>query len=138
MLTILDTLHNHKEETLQMNSHQKMNHFSEKCEVPKYDVKIQTWGPKALGLYPDIKPNQIKDEQWPYIFYDSTNVTYYQQIPILSFWGFLSSAGGSLGLFLGFSCYSFLSTFVEYLKAKFSIPYGTNCEISIILPWNLF
>ena len=88
--------------------------FSEKCELPTYDVRLQSFGLGNIGI--TLSVEDLKDEHHVYIFYDSTNVIYYQQIPILSFWGFLSSAGGSLGLFLGFSCYSSLSAIVEYIN----------------------
>ena len=61
----------------------------------------------------------FKGQQLLYVYYETQDVSYYQQIPVLSFWGFLSSAGGSIGLFLGFSCYSTLFTFTDFIKAKF-------------------
>ena len=111
--------------------------FSEKCGVLKYDVKMQSYGilDVALGLmqfrqhiYPEIKADQIKDEQWLIIFYDSTDVIHYQQIPIRNFWGFVSAAGGSLGLFLGFSCYSVLSYCNDCIKAKLETPSKQRSE----------
>ena len=99
-----------------------------KCEVTKYDVKMQSYGPADIAfgltefrkhLYPERMGNQTDDEQWLIIFYDSTDVIHYQRIPILSIWSFVSSAGGSLGLFLGFSGYSVLSYFIDYMKGKF-------------------
>ena len=61
----------------------------------------------------------FKGQQLLYVYHETQDVSYYQQIPVLSFWGFLSSAGGSIGLFLGFSCYSTLFTFTDFIKAKF-------------------
>ena len=92
--------------------------FLEKCEAPKYDVKILTWGLNDLSLYPKAKIDRIKNEKWLFIYFDKTDVVYYQQIPILSIWSFISSAGGSIGLFLGFSCYSVLSYCNDYLQQK--------------------
>ena len=66
-----------------------------------------------------IEQLDFKGQQLLYVYYETQDVSYYQQIPVLSFWGFLSSAGGSIGLFLGFSCYSTLFTFTDFIKAKF-------------------
>ena len=106
--------------------------FSEKCGVLKYDVKMQSYGilDVALGLKnfkehvwmkvgSTIQANQIGNEHWLIIFYDCTDVNHYQQIPIRNIWSFVSSAGGSLGLFLGFSCYSVLKYFNDCIKSKF-------------------
>ena len=95
-----------------------MIHLLVKCVVPKYDVKIQFYGLGDIGAYPEINSSQIKDEQWLLVIYDSTDIIHYQQIPILSIWSFVSSAGGSLGLFLGFSFYSILSHCYDYIKGR--------------------
>ena len=71
----------------------------------------------------------FKGQQLLYVYYETQDVSYYQQIPVLSFWGFLSSAGGSIGLFLGFSCYSTLFTFTDFIKAKFQSTVVTQYEI---------
>ena len=81
---------------------------------------MQFYGLGDIGVYPEINVSQIKDEQLQslLIFYDSTDIIHYQQIPILSIWSFVSSAGGSLGLFLGFSFYSILSHCYDYIKER--------------------
>ena len=45
-----------------------------------------------------------------YLFVENTDVEVSRQVPVMTFWGFVSSCGGSMGLFLGFS---FLSTLFD-------------------------
>ena len=93
--------------------------FSESCVMSRYDVKLEVYGHHdGLGFWPNSEM-ELQGQQLIFAYYVNTEVSYYQQIPILSFWGFLSSAGGSIGLFLGFSCYSSLFTFTDFIKAKF-------------------
>ena len=100
---------------------------------------MQCYGPDdiALGLtqfkkhlYPDFKTNQNYNEHWIIIFYDSTDVIHYQRIPICSVWSFISSIGGSLGLFLGFSGYSVLSYFINCMKQKTELSSRVNTTYS--------
>ena len=90
--------------------------------MSRYDVKMQVYGyHDGLAYVPksEMEQHDFKGQQIIYAYYVNTDVSYYQQIPVLSFWGFLSSAGGSIGLFLGFSCYSSWFTFTDFIKAKF-------------------
>ena len=92
--------------------------FSERCVMSKYDVKLEVYGYyDGLGFWPNSEL-ELQGQQIMFAYFVNTEVSYYQQIPILSFWGFLSSAGGSIGLFLGFSCYSTLFSFTDFIKAK--------------------
>ena len=100
---------------------------------------MQCYGPDdiALGLtqfrkhlYPDFKTNQNYNEHWIIIFYDSTDVIHYQRIPVCSVWSFISSIGGSLGLFLGFSGYSVLSYLINCMKQKTELSSRVNTTYS--------
>ena len=87
--------------------------------MSRYDVDLQFYGYyDGLGYWPKSEL-ALQGQQFIFVYYVNSDVSYYQQIPVLSFWGFLSSAGGSIGLFLGFSCYSSLFTFTDFIKAKF-------------------
>ena len=50
--------------------------------VPKYDVKMQFFRLEDLALWSNAE--EVKDEMRLNIFYDSTDVVQYQEIPILS------------------------------------------------------
>ena len=87
--------------------------------MSRYDIKLEVYGYyDGLGFWPKIDL-ELQGQQLIFVAYENTEVSNYQQIPVLSFWGFLSSAGGSIGLFLGFSCYSTLFSFTDFIKAKF-------------------
>ena len=102
----------------------------EKCAMTRYDIKMELFGYQdGLSYYfskSEIELQDFKGQQFVYAYYVNTDVSYYQEIPVLSFWGFLSSAGGSIGLFLGFSCYSSLFTFTDFIKAKFQSTVATQ------------
>jgi hypothetical protein len=95
----------------------------EKCAMTRYDIKMELFGYQdGLTYYfpkSEMELQDFKGQHFIYAYYVNTDVSYYQEIPVLSFWGFLSSAGGSIGLFLGFSCYSTLYNFIDFIKAKF-------------------
>ena len=94
--------------------------FLERCVMSRYDVNLQFYGyHDGMGYWPKSELDLLQGQQFIFAYYVNSDVSYYQQIPVLSFWGFLSSAGGSIGLFLGFSCYSTLFTFTDFIKAKF-------------------
>ena len=51
------------------------------------------------------------------IYYQKWNAILEQEeIPILSSWGFISSCGGTLGLFLGFSFYGTIISIIDMIK----------------------
>ena len=87
--------------------------------MSRYEIKLEVYGyHDGLGFWPTSELD-LQGQQLIFVLYETTEVSYYQQIPVLSFWGFLCSAGGSMGLFLGFSCYSTLFSFTDFIKAKF-------------------
>ena len=54
-----------------------------------------------------FKPmDEVIGYQYMIIFYEDTDVQINEEIPVMSLWVFISSCGGTLGLFLGFSCHS--------------------------------
>ena len=93
----------------------------EKCAMTRYDIKMELFGYQdgISYFFPKSEMQDFKGQQFIYAYYVNTDVSYYQEIPVLSFWGFLSSAGGSIGLFLGFSCYSIMFSFTNFIKSKF-------------------
>ena len=55
--------------------------------------------------------------QFIQIYYQKWNeIVEHEEIPILSSWGFLSSCGGTLGLFLGFSFYGTIVSIIDMIK----------------------
>jgi hypothetical protein len=53
-----------------------------------------------------------------YMYYLEKTVRLKSKTKLVTFNGFVSSFGGSLGLFLGFSCLSTLFDLVDYIKKK--------------------
>ena len=68
------------------------------------------------GKYSSLE--EMRHHQFVNIFYEKEEVLEIEDIPILSFWGFVSSCGGSLGLFLGFSCYGTISSLIDNTKER--------------------
>ena len=92
---------------------------SESCKERKYEISVD-----RSSLYDGASVNgyftleEMKNHQFINIYYVNNEVMEIEEIPILSLWGFISSCGGSLGLFLGFSCYGTISSLIECTKEK--------------------
>ena len=70
------------------------------------------------GIVNHLPLEKVQDSILLYIFYQSTDVKNSQQIPIMTFWGFISAAGGSMGLFLGFSCLSSVWSLFDLMEKR--------------------
>ena len=77
----------------------------DKCNEEIYEVITHEYSLESgVSLFSSVEA--IKGYQLIFIYYEVTDVKEIEEIPILSIWGFISSCGGTLGLFLGFSCHS--------------------------------
>ena len=74
----------------------------------------------GVSLFKAGAVEEVKGNQLIFIYYEVTDVKEIEEIPILSVWGFISSCGGTLGLFLGFSCHS--AIFYLLLNVEKRIP----------------
>ena len=66
-----------------------------------------------MSLYRDV--HELSGHQLLFIFYETNDVLHKQEIPILNIWGFISSCGGSLGLFLGFSINTTIFSILDFV-----------------------
>ena len=55
-----------------------------------------------------------------YFRFASNRIKVGEEIPILGLRDFIGSVGGSLGLFIGFSCYSYLVAIIDSMFKRFS------------------
>ena len=98
--------------------------FSESCKETKYEFVLDEM---SLYVGADLAGGaifpleEIREHQIVNIFYKKNKVLEIEDIPILSFWGFVSSCGGSLGLFLGFSCYGTISSLIDSTKERMKL-----------------
>ena len=85
-----------------------LNNCPDICNEVKYKSKAR-FHAKLSGVefYDDI--SEFDGASIVYFFYGKDEATVLQYIPTLSTWGFISSCGGSLGLFLGFSFYNIIT-----------------------------
>ena len=99
--------------------------FSESCKKANYEIsldKVSLYDGASLvsgGKY--FLLEEMRHHQFVNIYYDKNEVLEIEDIPILSFWGFVSSCGGSLGLFLGFSCYGTISSLIDSTKVRMKL-----------------
>ena len=92
-------------------------HSSVNCAEPTYTTSAHRFS-LYNGIVNHIPLEKVNNTILIYLFYQSTDVKNSQQIPIMTFWGFISATGGSLGLFLGFSCLSSVWTLFDMFEKK--------------------
>ena len=95
--------------------------YSGKCDEEIWEVVTHEYSLKSgVSLFKAGAVEEVKGNQLIFIYYEVTDVKEIEEIPILSVWGFISSCGGTLGLFLGFSCHS--AIFYLLLNVEKRIP----------------
>ncbi len=86
----------------------------EQCQHVSYKVAM-----KETDMYSGKNLLTGKDEaKLIFFYYIDTSVVVSKEVQLMTFNGFVSAFGGSLGLFLGFSCLSTLQDFVNLIKTK--------------------
>ena len=109
--------------------------FSESCIINSYKAQSISFdkysGISPISVLDNIKSNTsekiamnsvskpLKTSEI-YIFYSTTDIRVESVETLVDFNSFISSIGGSLGLFLGFSFWGFLSFFYDCIKALYT------------------
>lgn len=75
------------------------------CVTRRNDVMIREDATKDMGNFTSI-----------YVFYRSSTVTVVEEYRLFDFNAIVAAVGGSLGLFLGFSCWQFVLSTAEVLE----------------------
>ena len=87
------------------------------CSAIRYQSRLRFYKPiDGLLYYENLK--DIVGHQVIYIYFYKDEATVEDYIPTLSTWGLISACGGSLGLFLGFSCYGLALSSIDLLKQR--------------------
>ena len=63
--------------------------------------------------------DNITNSRYVYLYFTTPDETYYSADLIIDFPTFISSIGGNLGLFLGFSCMGVLSRLYEWIEGRY-------------------
>lgn len=99
LLEKITTSSNYHDSNHQINNNTLNIYFTVQKRIPKYDVEIQTYdkwsGPRPMN--PNSTLRRIS------IYYYKTTVQVSTTSKLFSFSSFISSIGGNLGLFVGFS-----------------------------------
>ncbi len=72
------------------------------CRIPSINVKIRADATRDQGNYTHV-----------YVSYTTTRVMVSEEYQLFDFGAIVAAVGGSLGLFLGFSCWQCLKTMVR-------------------------
>ena len=93
------------------------NHTNEDCPVlcdnVKYDSRLSKLGKNALSDKENINKTML------YAMYASPKVKIEEEYMLMGTIAMISATGGSLGLFLGFSCYGAIWNIFEMAEAAF-------------------
>ena len=93
------------------------NHTNEDCPVLcdniKYDSRLSKYGKNALSDKEHINKTTL------YAYYASPKVKIEEEYMLMGTIAMISATGGSLGLFLGFSCYGAIWNIVEMTETLF-------------------
>ena len=94
------------------------NHINEDCPVlcdnVKYDGRLTKFGKNSLGNKENINKTTL------YAKYASPKVKIEEEYTLMGPTAIISATGGSLGLFLGFSCYGAIWNAFEMLEKVFN------------------
>ena len=85
------------------------------CKETTYETSLHRYFMRS-GVAHHMPLEKVNNSILIYLFYQSTDVKNSQQTPLMTFWGFISACGGSLGLFLGVSCLSSVWTFINMIE----------------------
>ena len=104
------------------------NHFNEDCPVLcdniKYDSRLSKLGKNSLGGKENINKTTL------YALYASPKVKIEEDHMLMGTIAMISATGGSLGLFLGFSCYGAIWSIFERAEAVFLSLFMSNTRAS--------
>jgi hypothetical protein len=89
------------------------------CTTYLYDLKVTFSHWNSIDIY---EPNEAKDKSlfMIYYYYESVDTEIDSEYLLRDGNASLADIGGYLGLFLGISCFSVFSLFINFLQAKFS------------------
>ena len=94
------------------------NHTNEDCPVLcdniKYDSRLSKLGKKSLANKENINKTTL------YAMYASPKVKIEDEYTLMGTTAIISATGGSLGLFLGFSCYGAVWNIFEIVETIFT------------------
>ncbi len=85
--------------------------IAEQCRQAFYKVN---WSQSGFNSHLDDPDHVVI-----YFYFTDTNVMVMKEVKLMTFNEFISAIGGSLGLFLGFSCLSAMLDATSYLRNKF-------------------
>ncbi len=72
------------------------------------------------GTVPFLNKEDMEGRQIINLYFEKSKATIQEFTPTLTTWGLISACGGSLGLFLGFSCYGLAQSSIDLsTKGKF-------------------
>ena len=84
------------------------------CENIVYDKRYSKMGKNSLGN------KDHPDKSVLYVVYNSPKVKIEEEYTLMGLTAIISATGGSLGLFLGFSCYGAIWSIFEVLETVFN------------------
>ncbi len=92
------------------------NHCSKSCNEYSYKTEFTTY--ESTGDYPEynMEPGYLN----MFIFFENLVVEIKTEEYVYGFGTAIAAVGGSMGLFLGTSCYSLVSGFLDGLQYIFS------------------
>ena len=96
-----------------------VNHFSGFCQKTTFNVGVQSYNSQSVFRIKDPDDNTTKqNESGRYInmYYSTTNVKISTTSKLLNLSSFISSVGGNLGLFVGFSFLSAVTCLFKLLE----------------------
>ena len=70
-----------------------------------------------MGFFNFIDAN-VNDLVYIFIFYETNDVIYNEEVPLMTVWDFIGACGGNLGLFLGFSFSTFFDCLIDLMSKK--------------------
>ena len=88
------------------------------CQKTAYNVGMQSYNNLSVLSIKDPEDNTTKKESGRYInmYYSTTNIKISTTSKLLNLSSFISSVGGNLGLFLGFSFMSAVLCCIKFLE----------------------
>ena len=89
------------------------------CESIEYDIRLSKLGKNSKTF------SQTKETMF-YAGYASPKVKIEEEYTLMGTNAIISATGGSLGLFLGFSCFGAVWKFFEMLKKAFNSIFASN------------
>jgi hypothetical protein len=103
------------EETIMAAANLKFPECPDPCLTTTYqfNVRKSDINSGTSVFIPDFKKNPRKIFSFGY---EDLRVRLIEQVKLVSFNGFIGAFGGSLGLFLGFSCMSTLLALINYVQ----------------------